>query len=121
MSKLTLATKRTLDVEILKNANGYIYFRTREVAQVLGVKQQFEFNADIKRALGVNAILKGEDTLGFRKEEDTDRTTFVGIMNLFVFLTKGEIHHKMIEGAKDALCDELARLISQTFWKGLKD
>ena len=110
MKNFEFEVKRTLTAEVIAHENEY-YMRTREVAQVLGVKQQYEFNADIKRSLGSKAILKGEDTLDFRGIDDTDKTTFINIKKLIIFLQCGEINHKMIQGKKEEVLDGLIRIL----------
>lgn len=105
--------KRELTAEVIAYG-GEHYMRTREVAQLIGVKQQYEFNADIKRSIGVKAILKGEDTRDFRGQDDDKRTTFINIKKLIVFLQCGEINHKMIQSKKEEVCDGLIRILVNT-------
>ena len=81
MKVFDFEVKSTLKAEVISHEGKY-YMRTREVAQILGVKQQYEFNADIKRNLGSRGLLKGEDTLDFRGLDDTDRTTFIEFKKL---------------------------------------
>ena len=111
MKVFDFEVKRTLKAEVISH-EGKHYMRTREVAQILGVKQQYEFNADIKRNLGSRGLLKGEDTLDFRGLDDTDRTTFIEIKKLIMFLQCGEINHKMIQGKKEEMIEALIRILN---------
>jgi hypothetical protein len=104
---MTLNTKRQLEVNLFE-VNGRYYVRTREVAGVLGVKQPFEFTANIKRVLGDKVILSGDKTETFRDTtEDDNRTTFISTKDLFRFLYCGDICHKMIGAKVKELKDEL--------------
>lgn len=110
MKRFNLKTERKLTVEVLCHENE-MYVRTREVAQVLGIKQPFEFTANIKSYLGNEFILKGEKTKDFRTSEDTERTTFINIKFLCFYLTFFPIHHKLIKEKMDEMCEELCSLI----------
>lgn len=109
MGRKVLSTKRTITVEVFPY-EGDVYFRTREIAWVLGVKQPFELTSDIKKVLGVKAIKKGTETEGFRNEiEDDSRTTFISATNLKRFLLGNSgIKHKMSSLHKKELLKELS-------------
>lgn len=104
---MTLNTKRQLEIQLFRVCDKY-FMRTREVAGVLGVKQPFEFTANIKRVMGDNVILSGDKTEVFRNEIDDDgRTTFISTRDLYRFLCIGEINHKMIPSKVIELKHEL--------------
>ena len=110
MKNFNLRTERTLTVEVFTYRKS-MYVRTREVAQLLGIKQPFEFTANIKQYLGANTILKGEKTKAFRTPEDEDRTTFINIKDLYYYLSCCPMHHKFIKEKRDEMCRELCGLI----------
>lgn len=66
--------------------NGRYYVRTREIADLLGMKQPFQFTADVREFLGEGCILNGDDTKPFREEYDTNRVTFIAINDLLEYL-----------------------------------
>lgn len=101
-----LPVQRILTIESFPHS-GEIYFRTREVAGVLGIKQPFEFTSDIKALLGVQAIKKGEDTVDFRSIDDSSRTTFVSARDLKIFLESGNLRHKIIPFQRESLLNIL--------------
>lgn len=109
MKNFTLKTERRLTAEVLCHEKN-MYVRTREVAQVLGVKQQFEFTANIRREMGAKVILNGERTKGFRCAGDTEKTTFINIIDLYKFLKYYTINHKIIQSKKEELCNEILEL-----------
>lgn len=71
--------------------DGKYYFKTREVADLLGIKQPFQFNSDIKDMLGKNAILKGHYTEPFRGAGDSKRDTFIEGSNLLYILENSSV------------------------------
>lgn len=66
--------------------NGKAYFRTRDMAALLGIKQPFQFVYRCRQRLGSQAVLKGEDTRPFRPEGDGDSVTYIGAGDLLRFL-----------------------------------
>lgn len=54
---ITIPVVRTIQVEVIPY-NGQYFVRTREIANLLEIKQPFEFNADIKKH-NPTYILKG--------------------------------------------------------------
>lgn len=73
---------------------GRYFFKTREVAVLLGIKQPFQFNADIKEMLGKDAILKGHYTELFRNPDDNKRVTFIDGENLLYILENSSVRFK---------------------------
>lgn len=65
---------------------GKVYFRTRDAAALLGIKQPFQFVANCKSSLGPNTILKGPYTKAFRSPDDSDTVTFIEAHDLLEYL-----------------------------------
>lgn len=65
-----------------------IYFRTNEIAHLLGVHQQSQFTSSIRKKEGAGAVLSGKDTEDFRTPSDTPKTTFVEAKTLAGYLRK---------------------------------
>lgn len=106
---LTLHTER--DYEVIKYINKF-YMRTRDLANILYVKNPMEFTKNIKREFGKDSvILKGKRTEKFRKEDDTARTTFVEVKDALLFLECGKISHKMNVEKKQYLIKCLKTLL----------
>lgn len=72
------------------------YFRTRDVAALLGIKQPFQFTSDCKEILGEASIKKGEDTIHFRLEEDNNKVTFIEASDLQTVLQNERIQEQCI-------------------------
>lgn len=92
--KITMLPIRITKTIQVVEYEGRKYVRTRDVADVLEIKQPYEFNSDIKNVLGESAILKGKDTEGFRTVDDTVRTTYIEVMPMVRFLQRGMLRHK---------------------------
>ena len=74
----------------------HCYFRTRDVAALLGIKQPFQFTSDCKEILGESSIKKGEDTASFRLEEDNNKVTFIEAADLQIVLSDEKIKEQCI-------------------------
>lgn len=74
--------KRVLQIRVYCY-NEKRYFRTRDVALLLDIKQPFQFTADIRRLLGAGSIVKGYRSEPFRLEEDNSKTTFIEMHDLY--------------------------------------
>lgn len=107
--EVVLPVSRTVEVKSVLFNNRW-YARTRDIAWLLGIKQQFEFTSDIKRALGEDVILKYERTEPFRFKGDVPRTTYIEITDVIKFLNSSSIHHKMLIEKKDEFIRELKKL-----------
>lgn len=84
---------RPLEVKVYPY-DGKYYFRTNDVAILLGIKQPFAFTADIKDILGDRVILKGEDTEKFRGPDNSTRITFIEGKDLLNVLVNSNINLK---------------------------
>lgn len=106
---LTLQVQR--EYEVVKHINKF-YMRTRDIANLLEIKQPMELTANIKREFGRDSvILKGKRTEKFRKGDDTARTTYIEIKDAVLFLECGIIKHKMNNDAKQYLIKCLKTLL----------
>ena len=105
-----LTTKCIKRIEVI-SYKGEIFFRTKEVAEVLDVKQPFNFNFYIKE----KKIWKGKRTADFRKPSDDYRTTFIRIQILCDFLQSEAFEHRLRynQSKKAELLAELARYLSK--------
>ena len=70
----------------IEEFQGDSYIRTKDLAGLLKIKQQYEFTSHIKKTLGEFAIKKGAQTLPFRSENDCSRTTFLSIPDAINYL-----------------------------------
>lgn len=86
----TFPVSRTIQATVFPY-DGKYYFKTREVADLLGIKQPFQFNADIKEMLGKNAVLKGHYTEPFRGAADSKRETFIEGEKLLYILENSSV------------------------------
>lgn len=109
-----LTTKCIKRIEVI-SYKGEIFFRTKEVAEVLDVKQPFNFNFYIKEYAGEKKIWKGKRTADFRKPSDDYRTTFIRIQILCDFLQSEAFEHRLRynQSKKAELLAELARYLSK--------
>ena len=76
MKTKKLKVKRTVSVNAYE-FNGKTYFKTREIADLLQIKQPYDFTQNIKKMFPLTGIIKGDDTRLFRKKTDDERETFV--------------------------------------------
>lgn len=109
MSITVLPVKVVKEIRVVEN-EGISYVRTRDISDALGVKQPYEFNSDIKKCFGDNALLKGEQTKAFRDSTDNERTPYVTVTQAIRFLEKGVINHKT-NGTKDFIITSLRMAI----------
>ena len=65
---------------------GVYYFKTRELADLLGMKQPFKFTMMCRKYLGPGAILSGNETKDFRSKNDSARETFISAYDLYQYL-----------------------------------
>lgn len=96
-----LPMERVIEVPVFQR-NGRFYVKTRDIADLLQIKQPFEFCADLKRYLGTSCVLKGKDA-AFIYEDDKsqERTTFINITKLLKYLRSADsFHNKMSEKKK---------------------
>ena len=106
-----LKTTRTITVPIFEY-NGKYYFRIRDIANLLEVKQLFQFTADIRKEIGENAILKYNETNAFRTKKDLPRTPFISAENLLLYFKNVEhIRHKINWKKKNSIERELKALV----------
>lgn len=108
MRVFKMPIQRVLEVNVVEYEGKY-YARTRELASFLGVKQQYELNADIKR-VSSDYILNYDKTKDFRQADDEPRTTYIELINFLEYLENCVIIHKMILGKKFELIQYLKRL-----------
>ena len=73
--------------------NGKRYVRTRDAADLLGMKQPFQFTANCRKILGEGSILNEEATETFRGEENNGRVTFIEVNDLYDYLVKDGTHY----------------------------
>lgn len=73
--------------------NGKHYVRTRDAADLLGMKQPFQFTANCRKVLGEGSILNEEATESFRGEENNGRVTFIEANDLLDYLVKDGTHY----------------------------
>jgi len=92
-------------------------FRCKDIANLLGLKQPFQFTADLKSFLGSDHVLSGKDTLDFRDIDDHDRTPFVTADDLYRFLTSSVMRQKCSEGMKDKVTEGLLRYMGYSAGK----
>jgi len=92
---------------------GKYYFRTRDAAALLGLKQPFQFTADCKKHLGEYAILKGDRTKPFRTNDDTDQVTFIEALDLLNYLRDDStfMAQKFAYGMYDKVVAELVEMV----------
>lgn len=84
-SSFIFPVERVIRMKVFKY-NGRHYVRTREIADLLGMKQPFQFTANVREYLGDGCILNGEDTKPFREECDNNRVTFIEVNDLLDYL-----------------------------------
>ncbi len=95
----------TYNVKVVEY-NGTSYVRTRDISDALGIKQPFEFTRDIRKVLGADSVLSGEDTKDFRSGTDNARTPYVSVIDMLEFLEQGILKHKtngMLDNVKSTL------------------
>lgn len=108
---MNLSISVKTNYKIYKHKYRY-YMRTRDVASILGVKQQYEFNRNIKQEfMDDKIILKGKSTEPFRTEDDCERTTFINVSDLILFLEAGNINHKFNIDKRNFLITYLKNLV----------
>lgn len=78
-----LSITRTVKAEIL-TYNNTNYVRTREIADILGVKQPFEFTHHIEEELGPVTVRKAP----FASKTDSSRTVFVSVNNMLAYMER---------------------------------
>ena len=99
---LTLPITRTITVEVIP-FEGKNYVRTREIANLLEIKQPFEFASDIKK-YNNTFILSEEDTEHIRTSTDRKNVTFIELDNLLEYLdTNTRLNHRANNILKDQL------------------
>lgn len=77
--------ERVIRMKVYRH-NGKHYVRTRDVADLLGMKQPFQFVANCREILGEGSILNAEDTESFRGAENSGRVTFIEANDLLDYL-----------------------------------
>lgn len=70
------------------------YVRTRDISDILGIKQPFQFTKDIREAMGGYVILQGEDTKELRDATDNTRTPYIKVADMIEYLEAGIPNHK---------------------------
>lgn len=84
-STFMFPVERVIRMKVYRH-NGMHYVRTRDAADLLGMKQPFQFTANCREILGEGSILNGEDTESFRGEENSGRVTFIEANDLLNYL-----------------------------------
>ncbi len=84
--------ERTIRMKVYCH-NGKQYVRTRDAADLLGMKQPFQFTANCRQLMGEGSILNEEKTEAFRGKEDSGRVTFIEINDLLDYLIKDGTHY----------------------------
>ena len=108
-----LKTSRKIELKIYKDKEtGTPYLKVRDVAAVLGIKQPFEFTADIKKKHGPDSIKTGYDLPHLLNTDDTKRATYVSFKDLYDFLTINPNWKLRMNQAKKAeLITELGQFV----------
>lgn len=103
-----LRTTRTLTVRAFFY-DGACYFRTREISDLVGIKQPFAMTDWIRKNYGKDAIVSGAFTEPFRSpEQDTAETTFIMDEHVLRYLTKlGTSKHRPEGETLEALAREI--------------
>lgn len=78
--------KRVLSIKVYCHM-GKRYFRTRDIALLLDIKQPFQFTEYCRKLLGPGSIVKGYRSEAFRLEEDNSKTTFIEMRDLYRYLS----------------------------------
>ena len=94
---------RTIHLSVYER-NGKFYVNTRNISDLLGIKQPYDFTADLKRNLGPENILKGE-TAKFIYENDKtcERKTYIEIKQLLIYLQGDNSYNNKMEGRKQLI------------------
>lgn len=87
---------RVITAKSYKHEDTY-YFRTREIAGILGIKQPSYLVKLCKKTLGENCIVNGDLSTVFRKDDDDERTAFISADDLLKFLTTSKTEIKDTE------------------------
>lgn len=88
-----LGITRTVKAEILTH-NNINYVRTREIADILGVKQPFEFTHHIEEELGPVTVRQAP----FATKQDSSRTVFISVNNMLAYMEcKTAREHKVAD------------------------
>ena len=103
-----LKTTRVLTVRAFFYG-GACYFRTREISDLIGIKQPFAMADWIRKNYGRDAIVSGAFTAPFRSpEQDTAETTFIMDEHVLRYLTKIRASkHRPESGILEALAREI--------------
>ena len=110
----TLKTKRTVTLKVYTDKSGHEYLKIRDVAAVLGVKQPFEFTADLKLRLTPDAIKSGRNLIDLTPVDDSLRATYITLLDLYRFLDcGGEWKCKMNLTKKRELITELKKIVEE--------
>ena len=67
--------------------HGRYYVRTRELADVLGLQQPFQFTADIRHKYGEHMIIAGKKAKSLRSGDENPKTTFISVDDAYLVLT----------------------------------
>lgn len=89
------------------------YVRTRDISDVIGVKQPFQFTSDIRQAMGGSVILQGEDSKELRDSTDNARTPYIKVVDMIEFLEAGLMGHKT-NGMKPTVISSLKEYMNRT-------
>lgn len=106
-----LKTKRVISVPVFRYDKN-VYFRVRDIANLLEVKQVYQFTSDIKKVLGYHAILKYENTKNFRTKHDLPSAPFVKAEDLLLFLENPKhLKHRINLKRKSKIKKEITDLL----------
>lgn len=89
------------------------YVRTRDISDVIGVKQPFQFTSDIRQAMGGSVILQGEDSKELRDSTDNARTPYIKVADMIEFLEASLMGHKT-NGMKPTVISSLKEYMNRT-------
>ena len=110
----SLKTKRTVVLKVYTDKAGHEYLKIRDVAAVLGVKQPFEFTADLKARLTPSAVKHGKELVDLTPVDDSTKATYITLLDLYRFLDcGGEWKCKMNLDKKRELVAELKEIVPE--------
>ena len=66
--------------------NGIYYFKPKDIANLMGLKQPSQFTRDLKDYIGEEKVLKGLITRSFRDKDDDERSPFIPAKEIYGFL-----------------------------------
>jgi hypothetical protein len=91
--------------------HGRYYMRTRELADVLGLSQPFQFTKDIRKTYGEHMIIAGAKAKFLRTGDDNSKTTFIAVDDAYHVLTEepGKYRASSLPGQYTAVVSALRK------------